>query len=185
MTIIETQYEQLSNDVRHYNTQLYVIPTTLLVILGAALKFAVERNDDFIKLGIIGFTVIICHTFTTLFAKLSIYQRLTRAALTEIENSDPASIKVARATGDPDDVKRISRAMYKKNSPLWLYFYGSADRSIVRMMTLATFSMLLYFIKNALDMTKSFNLELTVLISAASTFIIFIIYRQVISRKPA
>lgn len=185
MAIIETQYEQLCNDVRHYNTKLYLIPATLLVILGALVAFAVGRDDDYIKLGAVGFTVIVCHTFTTLFAKMAVYQRLIKDALAEIENNDTAFVKVARATGGPDEIKKISRSMYKKNSSLWLYFYTSAERSIVRMMMYTTFGVLLYFIKNALDMTTPFNTELRVLISLAATLIIFFIYRMIISRKPA
>ena len=151
MSINKTQYEQLCNDVRHYDTQLYVIPATLLLILGTSLKFAVERQDDIIKLGIIGFTIIICHTFTVLYAKLSIHQRSVRSSLSDIEINDPNLSKVGRTTSGPGDIIRIDRMVYKKNSPLWRYFFRSADQSILRMMMFSIFGTFLYFLKIVFD----------------------------------
>jgi len=151
MDINDTQYTQLSEDVRHYDNQLYIIPTTLLAILSLGFQQAVQWPDGVRKIGVLAFLVVVCDGYATLFAKLSIHQRACRRALTRLDDAIKNAVTVERTTwDDAGQMHKIDRTTYKKYSPLWIYFPSSADRTIMQMIMLAFFGTVAYTVKTVL-----------------------------------
>ncbi|MGD0339944.1 MAG: hypothetical protein ABSB78_14280 [Bacteroidota bacterium] len=183
MPINEKQYEQLSSDVRHYDTQAYVVPTTLLLILGVGLKFAIETNEPIYRITVFAFMLFVCHAYITLFAKLTIHQRPARTGLTDIEKKDASLKKIPRSTYGTGGLLRVERN-YRKWSPLWIYFYSSADRAILVMMMAALLVTLFFLIRSIFTEAKLCSDSSINWLSLAFASLLFCLYCVVMASEP-
>jgi hypothetical protein len=161
-----SRYEQLAQELRHYDTRLYVTPPALLTILGVSLREIVSWSGSLHKALVLLFLAVVCHSFTVLFAKLSIHQMRVRQELAKL------------ATGH---AQKPDRETYRRYSPLWLYYSLSADGNLMVLMMLALVGTWAFAINTALD-AAGFSSATALWLTVVGVFVTVPIYYYLILR---